>query len=338
MAAGLLSSGAAWAEGWPLAADWEAVPYLDGPAWDACGDVSGSDGWDIVGDDAGPAAAVYDDGTALWFQLRLAVAPFVVSGGDKVRSWRSEGWGVLIETDWDATEATYDFLVLVDGQAGQVVLLENEVAGDDFASDASEMACASYDAPLAAVGSPEVQAAGYALSALRVCGKDGEDEYLLEWKIPWSELTAWSGATRLEELGLLFGTSSSGGRLNKDIAVCDGRKERCADYWALLSRYDADGDGLDNVEEAGEYGTDPLEVDTDGGGLADGDEVAGGTDPLDPSDDTPPDVVISGAVVEAPPPVGRYYGGCLLASRASVLVLLGVGLAGAGLRRRAAPL
>ena len=35
------------------------------------------------------------------------------------------------------------------------------------------------------------------------------------------------------------------------------------------------------------FGTDPNNSDTDGGGVSDGDEVALGTDPTDPSDDDP---------------------------------------------------
>jgi MYXO-CTERM domain-containing protein len=51
---------------------------------------------------------------------------------------------------------------------------------------------------------------------------------------------------------------------------------------------DTDGDGLtDDVEEYDTH-TDPYAADTDGGGVSDGDEVAGGTDPLDPSDDPVP--------------------------------------------------
>jgi hypothetical protein len=51
---------------------------------------------------------------------------------------------------------------------------------------------------------------------------------------------------------------------------------------------DPDDDGLDNLAEQ-EYGTNPLVLDTDGGGLMDGDEILEyGTDPLDPRDDTFP--------------------------------------------------
>ena len=51
---------------------------------------------------------------------------------------------------------------------------------------------------------------------------------------------------------------------------------------------DSDGDGLTDFAEVGfepgsATGTDPLVVDTDGDGVGDGDEVANGTDPLDPT-------------------------------------------------------
>jgi hypothetical protein len=50
---------------------------------------------------------------------------------------------------------------------------------------------------------------------------------------------------------------------------------------------DTDGDGLTDGAEETTYGTDPNKADTDAGGVDDGTEVANGTNPLDPSDDTP---------------------------------------------------
>lgn len=47
---------------------------------------------------------------------------------------------------------------------------------------------------------------------------------------------------------------------------------------------DADSDGLANLAEA-TAGSDPFAADTDGGGEGDGDEIARGADPLDPTDD-----------------------------------------------------
>jgi len=43
--------------------------------------------------------------------------------------------------------------------------------------------------------------------------------------------------------------------------------------------------------------TDPLDPDTDDGGISDGDEVSVGTDPLDGSDDSPQEVVVSGGAL-----------------------------------------
>ena len=50
---------------------------------------------------------------------------------------------------------------------------------------------------------------------------------------------------------------------------------------------DTDGDGLTDGQEAGAggYGTDPLNPDPDGGGTNDGVEVGRGTNPFDAADD-----------------------------------------------------
>lgn len=49
---------------------------------------------------------------------------------------------------------------------------------------------------------------------------------------------------------------------------------------------DTDGDGLTDADETTNFGTDPNVADTDQGGVDDGTEIADGTNPLDPSDDT----------------------------------------------------
>ncbi|HMV68385.1 MAG TPA: lamin tail domain-containing protein [Myxococcota bacterium] len=48
---------------------------------------------------------------------------------------------------------------------------------------------------------------------------------------------------------------------------------------------DMDGDGLTAQQEVGTFHTDPAQADSDGGGMDDGDEIAAGNNPLDPSDD-----------------------------------------------------
>ena len=50
-------------------------------------------------------------------------------------------------------------------------------------------------------------------------------------------------------------------------------------------KVDTDGDGLSDYAEVMQYKTNPLVKDTDGGSVNDGEEVAAGTNPLDPRDD-----------------------------------------------------
>ncbi|MFW6070003.1 MAG: vWA domain-containing protein [bacterium] len=68
----------------------------------------------------------------------------------------------------------------------------------------------------------------------------------------------------------------------------DPWEERCdLDVGTDDSQQDNDDDGLINIEEW-QYGTLPCDPDTDNGGERDGSEVAGGRDPLDPTDDIVP--------------------------------------------------
>jgi MYXO-CTERM domain-containing protein len=78
-----------------------------------------------------------------------------------------------------------------------------------------------------------------------------------------------------------------------------------------------------------ELGLDPLNPDTDGGGVPDGEEVQRGSDPLDPSDDFPE---------EQPPSAipGQYLGGACVgcANSGSPMGAWLLGLLGLGLVRR----
>lgn len=57
---------------------------------------------------------------------------------------------------------------------------------------------------------------------------------------------------------------------------CSGSDMTCVDVTS-----DSDHDGLTDFEEVNQYGTDPNNADTDGDGVPDGEEIAGGFDPTD---------------------------------------------------------
>jgi hypothetical protein len=66
---------------------------------------------------------------------------------------------------------------------------------------------------------------------------------------------------------------------------------------STAANIDSDGDGLSDIQEV-QIGTDPFNPDTDGDGFSDGVEVASGSDPLDPNC-TPLNCKHSGAVESA---------------------------------------
>jgi MYXO-CTERM domain-containing protein len=277
----LLVPAPALAADWPADDDWVPVE-LDGAAMtDPCGDENGSSWWDIIGDAANPAGFWYDDGTNLWFRLRIRDEPF---GSGK---WREFGWGVMIESDWDVSDEKYDFIVYMDGKQQIVTLSENTIGAMPFTGDAAEVELASWGAPLAMSGTTEAGAAGWTDAPTDVCGgtADGVDFYV-DWYVPMAELTALTGITDPSSLGFVLGTSASTNTFSKDCAGADDAGEACGDWFDTVSDTDedSDGDGLTNTDE-GELGTDPWNPDTDGGGVGDGEEVAVGTDPLEDCDD-----------------------------------------------------
>ena len=87
------------------------------------------------------------------------------------------------------------------------------------------------------------------------------------------DLSAWAGDTRRLRLVFRSGNAWEGaGAYIDDLSLDDETS-------------DPDGDGLVGIlDEFNTYGTDPYRADTDGDGVDDDVEIAGGTDPLNPAD------------------------------------------------------
>lgn len=104
----------------------------------------------------------------------------------------------------------------------------------------------------------------------------------------WTDIVRQNGRSRRESsFTRYFGTST--GWLDDDTEFRFTNQGSClnCDNWLLddvAIGCDDDEDGLSTPAEAELYGTDPDVNDTDGDKVNDGDEVAAGTDPLDPLD------------------------------------------------------
>ena len=257
---------------WPASTDWDAVDLGGAPLTDPCGDVSGNDWWDIVGDGADAAAWWYEDATDVYFRVRLHDDP--TSGG----SWRSFGWGVAFETNWELT--SFEYMLFVDGKDDSVTLYENTTQEADITADSAEAVLVAYSSTTNAT---------YSAVGATVCST-GSD-YYVDWTMSRADLATYTTFSSITETGLIFGTSANSATFQKDIAGWDGTTgtPTLAD---VVSDSDWDADGLD-AEEESVLGTDPGDFDSDDDGLGDGDEVdVYGTDPL--LDDTDGDGLLDG--------------------------------------------
>lgn len=136
----------------------------------------------------------------------------------------------------------------------------------------------------------------YTLDGTRSSDIDPQDVLAYTWEQvitgsePEVQLSDTSSATPSFTAPSVRGTQ----QLRFELTVNDGEvdSETVFVIISITPVPDADGDGLDDEEEA-VAGTDPMAADTDRDSLRDPDEVAAGTDPLD--QDTDDDGVIDGA-------------------------------------------
>ena len=270
----LLGATSASAQTFPADADWRVIECRGVPSFDPVRDESGAVGErDVVGDSDAPALYGFADATHVFWRMRVDAMPT-----DDAGAFRPFSWAVAIDTD--GMRQTYELLAQVDGVAGadEVSLLENTTtARPDDPSDPAEATLQTWPAMMAARG---VMAGDSTFS--------DDADFFVDMAIDKSVLTM-EGVTDTSAIVLVFGTSSSGGRIDADLgcndAGADPRTLTGASTDATtptgMTAPDGDGDGLSDPEEM-TIGTDPADVDTDGDGFDDGVEVREGTDPQDP--------------------------------------------------------
>lgn len=162
---------------------------------------------DIVGDAQFPASYYAYDGTNVYFRIRLNTDP-----RDK-SSFKNFAWGVLIDTDNNAS--TYEWELVVNGLANEVQLIANTVKIPNVFTDQAE----GTDGK----GTPNYAETICNFDIARAqTTEDGSmlgnpTNYFIDFFIPASRLFSLLGITSTSTLRFLFFTATNNNIFNKDF-------------------------------------------------------------------------------------------------------------------------
>ncbi len=181
---------------------------------DPTGDASGSR--DVVGNTTYPAAFIYNDGSYIYFRLRLNSSPEGRGGQGFLQPF---GWGLLLDTNLN--NANYEWMIMVDGisQTEVINLWQNTVQGNvGSPSDAPEILAYS----ISLNGNYQISLADSSFS--------GNPDYFLDWRFPYNIFKQYTGLTDYSPLRLFFGSSSSTNTLTADLVGASDLYAGFTDY------------------------------------------------------------------------------------------------------------
>lgn len=246
-------------------------------AWDPVGDEPGALPYeDIVGDETHPAVLYTLDATRLFLRLRLDDDPTAAA-----TDLEDSGWG--FELDTDGAYDSYEYLMHLFGADPDTVTWEENTvqAAPNDPTDPAEVVLTDYLPPQDwwDVRQADSNFGGDADYYLTVAiALDDLDDAGIDLTQP---LVLWAGTSEFAHaLDLDFACHDSG----TGVAVLEDIPMDPVTLDPDPEDVDSDGDGLTDAEEL-VIGTDPHNWDTDGGGQGDGSEHSAGLDPLDPADD-----------------------------------------------------
>jgi len=205
------------ASAWPTFYEWNPV-YRGGMIiTDPNGDATGSR--NVVSDATHAALFIANDSTYLYFRMRLDQDPAGTGGQGLLKSF---GWGILIDTNLNA--ADYEWMIMLDGitQNENISLKQNTVQstlGDP--SDAPEVISATI--PLS--GNFQINLADTSFN--------GDQDYFLDWRFPYSVLLSATGLTGTSPVRFYGGTSPSA----NNLTASGGDLIGASDLYAGFSDY-----------------------------------------------------------------------------------------------------
>lgn len=205
---------------------------------------------DLVGDPSAPAVMSASDASFLYLRMRLDADAIVTPGALAAASW---GFAINL----DSNLRNYELLLLVDGIAGanQVVVWRNTMTvTPNDPTDPAETSVTTF---------PITTHANKRIATGSQFG--GSNDFWLELAVPWSTLMPL-GLSRTTPFRVWAASSTAANALNGDFACHD----------------DAGGNPLLDIIVSDPTTGDP-NVDSDGDGFTDAEEVAAGSDPNDPN-------------------------------------------------------
>ncbi|MBN2061091.1 MAG: hypothetical protein JW882_11820 [Deltaproteobacteria bacterium] len=186
---------------WPTTNQW--IPVYKGGVFlqDDLNDASGSR--NIVSDPNNDAAFIFNDGTYIYFRMRLDEDP---SGGGGQGLLQPYGWGVMLDTNLNPGD--YEWIIMADGIAKtEVIELWQNTAQGTLGSP-SDKAEILYTSILLA-GNYQVSVANTSFN--------GDPDYFLDWRFPWDTLKQASGLTDSSPIRLFFGSSNNASNISADL-------------------------------------------------------------------------------------------------------------------------
>lgn len=208
---------------WPAESQWLELVKGGVAIQDNESDANG--GVNVVPSDGSHAAAfIYNDGSYLYYRLRLDADP--TQGGNGV--FAQFGWGFEIDTDQNADD--YEWLIMCDGISSPEVisLRENtDKTGVGDPSDKAEFVAAEY--PL--VGNHQLQE--ILPTHPEYTAVNGDPDYFLDFRLPYSVFKSITGITDNTIIRYFAGSSRSTNNLTDngaDLVAGSTLYEMASDY------------------------------------------------------------------------------------------------------------